>query len=54
MQRNRNETKNEETQAGQIASRGAKSYDPPRIITHSSQQLEKASVKINACTSFLP
>lgn len=31
-----------------------KPYQPPRIITHSAQQLEKASLKISACTSFIP
>lgn len=29
-------------------------YESPRIVTHSAQELEKASLKINACTSFLP
>ena len=32
----------------------AKSYVRPRIVTHSSKDLENQSLQVNACTSFIP
>lgn len=34
--------------------RQPKAYKAPRIISHSSKKLEKDSLTVNACTSFIP
>ncbi len=31
-----------------------KAYVAPRIISHSGKKLEKDSLTVNACTSFVP
>lgn len=52
-----NETTEKAKNAAELnvaASEQRPAYESPRIVTHSAQELEKASLKINACTSFLP
>ncbi len=31
-----------------------KEYVAPRVVSHSSEKVEKASLTVNACTSFIP
>jgi len=33
---------------------GSSTYQAPRIITHSAEQLEGSALSVNACTGFNP
>ena len=55
MNTNEISTEKQATEAkAKSCSRSPKAYVAPRIVTHSAQQLEKASLAVNACTSYIP
>ena len=44
----------EKTENSRKAGSGAPSYEPPRIVTYSAEDLDKHTPQVTACESFNP
>lgn len=54
MTRNETRTRNGQSAGRDLALPLPVKYEPPRVVTHSARDLEKASLVVNACTSYIP